>query len=81
MLKIKLCLSWMVFQVKKIQPGSFSKSRKPLYKNPLRKAEALAEKGALAVIVMQRPADEPLTLKYENLMNALEAYHIIFQNS
>jgi hypothetical protein len=56
----------------------FSKSRNPLYRNPLRKAEALSEKGALGIIIVPRPDDEPLTIKYENLSKSFKNkfYHL-----
>lgn len=76
--KNKIVLIMDGFPNEKDTSGIFAKGHKPLYKNPLRKAEALAEKGALAVLVMLRPTDEPLTLKYDNLMNAFGSvsYHI-----
>jgi hypothetical protein len=58
--------------------GIFTKSRKPLYRNPLRKAEALAEKGALGIIILQKSDDEPLSIKYENLAKSFKNrfYHL-----
>jgi hypothetical protein len=58
--------------------SSFSKSRNPLYRNPLRKAESLVEKGALGIIIVPRFDDEPLTIKYENLSKSFKSkfYHL-----
>jgi hypothetical protein len=49
--------------------STFSKSRNALYRNPVRKAEAAAKLGALAVIVVQSPfkTEPPLTIKYETI--------------
>lgn len=52
--------------------SAFSKSRKALYINPLRKAEAAAEKGALAILVMNSPLKQepPINFKYEKMSKA-----------
>ncbi|MGE5437820.1 MAG: M28 family peptidase [Syntrophothermus sp.] len=50
----------------------FSKDRNPQYRNPLRKADAALEKGALGVILISSPlmVDPQIQVKYERLSKA-----------
>jgi hypothetical protein len=50
----------------------FSKARNPLYRNPLRKADAALEKGALAVVLVSSPLmnDPQIHVKYDRLSKA-----------
>ena len=52
--------------------SKFSKARNPQYRNPLRKADAALEKGALAVILVSSPLmnDPQIQVKYERLARA-----------
>lgn len=52
--------------------SKFSKARNPQYRNPLRKADAALEKGALAVILISSPlmTDPQIQVKYERLAAA-----------
>ncbi len=52
--------------------GIYSRSRKPLYRNPLRKAEAAARRGALALLVVSSPLklEVPFAAKYESIARA-----------
>lgn len=52
--------------------SKFSKARNPQYRNPLRKADAALEKGALAVILISSPkmTDPQIQVKYERLARA-----------
>lgn len=63
----------------------FSKSKDPLYKNPLRKMEIAKGKGALAVLVVSSPLknEPPFNIRYENRINAFEnpSFHLPVQVS
>ncbi len=52
--------------------SSFVKARKPYYTNPLRKAEVAAERGAVAIIVVNSlyKNDPPISIKYSNLIDS-----------
>ncbi len=54
--------------------STFSMARKALYRNPLRKAEAAAKKGALAVLLIGSPLKQepPFNIKYQQLARAFE---------
>lgn len=54
--------------------SGFSKSRNPLYRNPLRKMEAVQKLGALAIIVVNSPLknEPPFGIKYGSRINAYE---------
>jgi hypothetical protein len=62
------------------QQSQFIKNRKALYINPLRKAEAARDKGALAVLVMNSPLKQepPVNFKYEKMIKSFyrESFYV-----
>lgn len=72
--KNKIVLVVDGFPLERDTASVFSKSRNALYRNPLRKADLAAEKGALAMIIVNSPFrnDPPVSIKYEKLLTSFQ---------
>ncbi len=72
--KNKIVLIVDGFPLERDSGSAFSKSRNAQYRNPLRKAEVAAEKGAAALLVIGSPfkVEPPFNIKYQNLAKSFK---------
>lgn len=73
-IKNKIVLIVDGFPLERDSGSTFSKSRNAHYRNPLRKAEVAAEKGASALLVIGSPfkVEPPFNIKYQNLSKSFK---------